>query len=104
MAIPKKGSRKIVVDGIEYRWRIRWKPSYGQGIGESNLTAVVELYENPQSTLVITFPWLRLDALVGVAEETVMPKMIKNCIKNALAQGWNPNKKGKTFKLNQEKE
>ncbi|MFI6297620.1 hypothetical protein ACIBEJ_38915 [Nonomuraea sp. NPDC050790] len=38
MAIPKKGSRLITVDGVRYRWRIRHKPSYGQGIGEEPAT------------------------------------------------------------------
>ncbi len=31
MALNKKGSRRIIVDGIEYRWRIRRKPSYHAG-------------------------------------------------------------------------
>lgn len=31
VAIPKKGSRLISVDGTAYRWRIRHKPTYSQG-------------------------------------------------------------------------
>lgn len=104
MAIPKKGSRKIIVDDIEYRWRIRWKPSYGQGIGESNLTAAIELYENPQSPLIITFPWLRPDSWVGKTKESVTPKDIETCVKNALSQGWKPNVKGKIFNFTYKKE
>ena len=104
MAVPKKGSRKIVVESVEYRWRIRRKSSYGQEIGESNLTASVELYRNPQNTLSITFPWLRLDTWFGSLEEPVTPKLIETVIKNAIYQGWNPVEKGKTFKINYEKE
>lgn len=104
MGIPKKGSRKITVDSIEYRWRIRWKPSYGQAIGESGLTASVELYEDSESTLIIAFPWLRLDAWVGFSDQPVTPKLIEICIKSALSQGWKPNEKGKAFTLIYEKE
>ena len=99
MAIPKKGSRKIVVDGVEYRWRVRWKPSYSQAIGETNLTAAIELYENPQSILSITFPWVRYDAWIGAAEHPITPKLIENCVLNALVQGWKPDQKDKAFKI-----
>ena len=104
MAIPKKGSRKIIVDGIEYRWRVRWKPTYSQSTCNSNLMAAVELYENPQNILSIEFPWIRYDAWIGVAEQPVTPSIIETCIKNALNQGWNPAEKSKTFKFNYEKE
>ncbi|MFT5447864.1 MAG: hypothetical protein ACI9DC_003043 [Gammaproteobacteria bacterium] len=46
MALPKRGSRKITVDGTDYRWAIRRKPSDGQAIEDSNLTASVELFDN----------------------------------------------------------
>ena len=55
MSIPKKGSRKIVVNSIEYRWSIRKKPTYGQAVDNLNsgLIAAVELYLNAGSTLPI---------------------------------------------------
>lgn len=31
MAIPKKGSRLITVDGIVYRWWVRRKPTSARG-------------------------------------------------------------------------
>ncbi len=94
MAIPKKGSRKIVVNDIVYRWRVRWKPSYAQECEGSNFTTAVELFEEPKSVLHITFPWVRYDAYFGVAEKSVTPKLIEQCIKNALQEGWQPNKNG----------
>jgi hypothetical protein len=46
MAIPKKGSRKIVVDGIEYRWYIR------RNIKEhGSLTAAIELVSNEAASI-----------------------------------------------------
>jgi hypothetical protein len=34
MTLPRKGSRPITVDGVAYRWIVRRKPSYSQGIVE----------------------------------------------------------------------
>jgi hypothetical protein len=104
MTIPKKGSRKIIVDNIEYRWRVRHKGTYMQDVFESFLTASVELYENPQNALLVEFPWVRFDAYIGDAKQPVTPKLIESCIKTALSQGWKPNEKGKTFQLNYEKQ
>jgi len=45
MAIPKKGSRKIVVDGIEYRWYIR------RNLYDGVLTVAVELAANASASI-----------------------------------------------------
>lgn len=90
MAIPKKGSRKIVVDDVVYRWRIRWKPSYAQECEDANLNAAAELYENPQSVLHIAFPWARYNEIFGTAVKPVTPKYIESVIKDALKSGWKP--------------
>ncbi len=34
MAIPKRGSRNIVVNGESYRWYMRRRPTYSQGLCE----------------------------------------------------------------------
>ena len=102
MSIPKKGSRKITVDGLEYRWTIRKKPSYGQAIDESNLTAAIELYDSPGTTLVITFPFTRPDSWISPGNESVKPSDIKDSIIRAVQQGWKPDSKGSVFHLSQE--
>jgi hypothetical protein len=95
MSIPKKGSRKIVVDNVVYGWRIRWKPTYTQQcLGNSNLIAAVELYENPTNVLSVTFPWARYDSCIKVAEQPVTPKHIEQSIRKALKAGWQPNENG----------
>lgn len=94
MAIPKKGARKITVDGVEYRWRIRWKPTYSQCIDQGGLAAAVELYEKPQSALLIYFPWARYDSWLGVPEHPITPKLIEESVKAALVKGWQPDKRG----------
>lgn len=100
MAIPKKGSRKITVDGTDYRWTIRRKPTCPKTLCEENVLAAVELYDKPRSVLSIKFPWVRYDNRFGIAEQPVTPKHIEQCIKRALAEGWQPEKTGNAFEIN----
>ena len=98
MTIPKKGSRKITVNDLTYRWSIRHKPTPSQEKG-SSILASVELYLEPGCSLSIEFPWVRFDNLVEGTENarSITPKIIQFCIKDALKKGWNPEKKGPTF-------
>lgn len=98
MAITKKGSRKIFVDSIAYRWTIRGKPTYCQGAFGNNMTAAVELAELPGCVLSITFPWIRCDSWIANPEMAVTPKLIAACIKGALEKGWLPQELGSAFK------
>lgn len=38
MALVKEGARLITVDGTSYRWRLRGRPTYDQGLVRSPLT------------------------------------------------------------------
>ena len=96
MAIPKKGTRKIIVNDISYRWLIRKKPTYSQALG-SKMTVAVELYNNPRSVLSITFPWMRCDNWLNYPVISVTPRDIETCIKNALRNGWHPMKLSSGF-------
>lgn len=104
MAIPKKGSRKITVDGVDYRWTIRKKPTYSQALCQGNVLAAVELYDKPFSVLSINFPWVRYDNWFGIAEQPVTPKHIEQCIRRAIAKGWKPEINGNAFKIEHELE
>jgi hypothetical protein len=42
MTLVKKGCRRIVVDGVAFRWSVRHRPTYCQANGWSPLTFVVE--------------------------------------------------------------
>ncbi|MFE1228113.1 hypothetical protein [Streptomyces sp. NPDC058745] len=52
MALVTKGSRLITVDGTTYRWRLRGRPTYDQGLAHSPLTYAAEHAEKPGTTLV----------------------------------------------------
>ncbi len=47
MAIRKTGSRRIVVDGVSYRWRISPRPTPGEFDYVGSMIASVQLAEAP---------------------------------------------------------
>jgi hypothetical protein len=99
MAIAKRGSRRIVVDGVKYRWTVRRKPSYGQAIAETPLTFAVELETAKGSVLVVDTGSARPDNWVEATSSTVTPKLVEQCIREAVAKGWRPAAKGKPLTL-----
>lgn len=90
MALSKKGTRKIQINGDDYRWGIRHKPTYSSGLEWTNLTAVVELYNDPQSKLIIDFLCPRNDSFFSNYSNNVTPRFIANAIAEGLDSGWKP--------------
>jgi len=96
MAILKKGSRKIVVESIEYRWNIRRKPTHSQADFSCNVTASAELSDASGTVLVITFLWNNYHYYEGT-EHPITPKHIQESITGAINAGWEPSKQGAQF-------
>ncbi len=110
MAMPKKGSRSLVVDGRKYRWCVRrteddtaWN-AYGM---QATLTVAVEDFYYPQSMLCISyecgFPYGKASARprwvdTGQVME-VTPQRVAALIREALKQGWDPQAQTADFKL-----
>lgn len=103
MAIPKKGSRRIVVDGQPFRWLIRRKPTHTQWEG-GFFEAAVQLAAVPASVLVIELGRTRPDVKWGEKPDiSVTPQMIAECIRQAIENGWQPSLPGKQFVLDASK-
>ncbi|NEO88061.1 MAG: hypothetical protein F6J87_27965 [Spirulina sp. SIO3F2] len=100
MAIPKTGSRKIMVDSVEYRWHIRRQPTPMQGGHGTCVTGAVELLENPGSVLWISFLWNHHRNYDG-AEFAIVPNDVAAAITDALKAGWNPAILGGNFEFRQ---
>ncbi len=101
MAIPKRGSRKIVVDGEEYRWLIRRKATYNQtDYGSGYLNVAVEHACSNGSVLVIYTDKPHPKDWATTSVEPVTPQNIKTWIKGALQIGWTPKEKGAQFEYN----
>ena len=98
MAIPKKGSRKISVNGVSYLWMIRKKPTYSQSVyGSGFLHVAVDTEENTGSTLIIYTNHRHPKAIHVEKIIPVTPSLVSNWIKNAINLGWLPSKKGPQF-------
>ena len=86
MAMPRRGSRRIVVDGVPFRWRVRAQPTYSQLLGWTPLTVGVEPVDGG-SVLVLVFAGVRPDAALGAAE-VATPARVAEAIRGARAAGW----------------
>lgn len=99
MTLASKGSRRIVVDGVSFRWSVRRRPTYCQANGWSPLTFVVERAEQPGALLVAALPWARPDNWIGSPSGPVLPGMVALGVRRAIGAGWRPSLPGPVFTL-----
>jgi len=94
MALAKKGSRKIVVDGHSYRW------VFFENSGWNDIT--VQSNSGLGAKLVVQCMWDKFDNKAqGVRGwySPIAPKEVSNFIRKAKIAGWNPEKLGPAFSL-----
>ena len=96
MAIPRKGTRTLKVEGTKYRWLVRRKPTYDQGLAYSALTVAVEP-EAGGRTLVLVFDKPRPDNWLGEDGAVATPASVAAGIRAATAAGWDPRQRGGTL-------
>jgi hypothetical protein len=101
MALIRKGSRRIVVDGTAYRWQLRGRPTYSQGLAWSPCTFAVEHADTPGTTLVVTTDQPHPSNWVGREAEPVLPSGVAEAIRLAMREGWAPTASGSSLHLDQ---
>ncbi len=101
MALVRKGSRRIVVDGTAYRWRLRGRPTYDQGLVWSPCTFAVEHADTPGMTLVVTTDQPHPSNWIGRGAVPVLPSDVAVAVRLALREGWTPTALGSAFHLDQ---
>lgn len=122
MAIPRKGTRKIVVENTSYvfkvskprkksDWRVQkneldktfmnYARHYGLGnVKDVTFGIVIQLLDNPVSSIFIKYHSILVDGFLGSEQLTqIQPNFISYIITKAINDGWNPSKKG-NFRLN----
>jgi hypothetical protein len=99
MALVKKGARRIVVDGAEYRWRVRRKPSYSQANGWTPLTFAVGAGSGTGSVLVVRTGRPHPRNWFGQATDPVVPAEVVQAVRAAIEGGWTPLADGPPFLL-----
>lgn len=99
MSIPKKGTRKIIVDGEPFIWLIRRQPTNSQAdYPEGHLHVAVEHATEHGSVLVILTDRLHPHGF-SLEITAVTPKDVALWIKQAMQVGWLPKKSGRTFEV-----
>ena len=95
MAIPKKGTRNIVVQDETYRWLIRRKVTYTQSAyGTGFLHVAIDHNENPGTTLLIITDRQHPKDCVTKKVIPVTPGDVASWIIQAKTLGWKPMQKG----------
>ncbi|MEM7715553.1 MAG: hypothetical protein AAF349_18600 [Cyanobacteria bacterium P01_A01_bin.68] len=100
MGIPKKGSRKITVDGENFIWLIRRKATHSQaGYYVDYINVAVEHAEESGSKLIIMTDKPHPENLCKTSESKVVPSEVSSWINQAIKAGWKPKKSGKPFEF-----
>ena len=99
MSIPKKASRQIVVDDIEFRWRVRSRPTYDQAVTASPLVLAIEQTDCRGSVLVVELPQAHPSNWMHKPSPGVTPQTVAGYIRTALTAGWKPSVRGAQFRL-----
>jgi hypothetical protein len=111
MALPKKGRRRITVDGEPYHWAVSRKLRYRPGTQDADLdlTLVVQRADGLGPRLEAGFAgeFSLCVPAKGFADDqtiTLTPAIVRAVIARALALGWKPRSPGAVVRLqNQER-
>lgn len=101
MAIPKSGARRIIVDAIAYRWRIRPRPTTNQTDFGGDLTVAVEQKGTKGAVLLVRVDASRPDCDYhsNSPAAIVLPAHVAGYIRLARASGWISDRPGSPFYL-----
>lgn len=99
MAIARRGSRRIVVEGAAYRWTLRRRPTAGQRSGETPLVVAMAAEEGEGSALIVRLPRAHPGNRVGRRSEAVTPAEVAALIREGRRSGWDPSRPGPSMEL-----
>lgn len=89
------------MDGRAYRWQLRSRPSYGQGLCWTPCTYAVEDYDQPGRALVVRTDRPHPGNWLNRPSEPVLPGEVARTIRLAVERGWDPSSSGGPFVLDQ---
>ncbi|MEG3927250.1 MULTISPECIES: hypothetical protein [unclassified Microcoleus] len=100
MSIPKKGARKIIVDGESFIWLIRRQATYTQSCyAGGNIHVGVEHAQKRGSVLVIITDRPHPQCWGTNEVKPVTPSDVAQWIQQAVQLGWQPRAIGNTFEV-----
>lgn len=92
MAISKKYTRRIVVDGVQYRWRVPPAVVYDGHI-------IANVWREGASGQHLRLIGGHPSSAYPYPTEPMTPKLVAEGIRRALDAGWNPDEPGQPFLL-----
>jgi hypothetical protein len=100
MTLAKKGSRRIVVDGRAFRWKIRARPTYTQALGAPLVVAIERDVAHRAAKLIVHWTAARPDAWLGESPRAVVtPRDVERAIRRAVRDGWDAEAASAAFEL-----
>ena len=99
MTLARKGTRAISVDGVGFRWKIRGRPTYCQGLGWVPLTFVAESANGQGSLLVVELPVAHPGNWLDLPTASVTPSLVASSIRSAVDTGWLPEQPGPVLRV-----
>src|SRR5262245_37740363 len=101
MGARKKGSRRIVVDGVVYLWRVPRRPASGAWDGNSGFTVTVQREDHGGSVLALTVRHQHpaIACVWGNPPVSILQSQVAVAIRQALAEGWQPSEKGAAVRM-----
>ena len=93
MGLPRKGTRRIVVAGQTYRWRLTCLNMSWQESCFWPLCLYVQRTEGSGQLLVVHFNYPVSHQVEG-KEQYPTPGLVRRMIEVALSQGWQPSRRG----------
>lgn len=99
MSVPKRGARRIVVDGVEYSWRLRRRPTPDQRSGRTPLLLAVAARGVDGPAMLVRLHRPHPGNEVGLASAAVTPREVAELVREGLRAGWQPARPGAQFLL-----
>ena len=101
MAVRKKGSRRIIVDGVAFQWRFPPRPNQSQGDGWPGVRVTVNRADCPKGSLLIGFPrrFHPSGPVCHVPTRPVLPSDVAAGIRAAFDSGWVADRPGAQYVL-----
>lgn len=96
MAIPKKGTRRIVIDNVVYRWLLKFSKS---AEFMKSITIAVQPEPSPASKLIIYPIAVDVNYVDYNRGEPFTPKVVEHLVRSAFDAGWQPLDSKETFYL-----
>lgn len=98
MAVRRKGSRRIVIDGVTYLWRFRGRPTQAQEDGWPGVAVLVSREDCRSASLLLAFPQrFHLSGPLAETSQPVLPADVARGVRAALVAGWRADEPGPQF-------